>query len=142
MDNNSSNNILELTEIIENKLNSIRCGRLSQYDTKNILYPRVLEDGITFSDYTVIQFGKKIDAPSCQCHSTSAKIFRNSDGIAPLRICNGWAYDAELQLWIYHSWVIHPDDKILLEPTPHSRDAYYGIVLTPSETAEFMQKWL
>ncbi len=127
---------------LEARLNKIRPGKISVLDMPYQIYndcPRLIRNGRTFRWYEVKNMGKYF--PVRQCHKSCVRIVEASKNITKLNICTGWAFDKKLKVWTRHSWVIHPDDKVLLEPTPFKRDEYFGVILTDKETFHFMRKW-
>lgn len=85
------------------------------------------------------QFAKaaeSLNAPAKNCHC-NALSFNRED--SDYRVATGYALNVSMRLWIRHSWLWHRGAT--LETTPSFFDAYYGIVLSTEEVAEFQERF-
>lgn len=75
------------------------------------------------------------DPRANECHGVSAEMsYWNPERY---RHVYGYALTDDDQMWRTHSWVHDQQDNRLIEPTPVSRNKYFGVGLTDHESAPF-----
>lgn len=108
------------------------------------LPPQFWDRARVFDGYTVYPLGDQVGMPVRKCHTSSLKILdvdlSDQPGVI-LEYATGYAESEGI--WYRHSWIVNQNEKILLETTPNTFIAYFGVVLTQKELGEFreMMEW-
>jgi hypothetical protein len=91
---------------------------------------RILSDGILMSTKRCVL--KRM--VSSQCHQNACDLYE----LGGVLLATGWALSGDDGIWRRHSWALKPSGCII--ETTEKRVAYFGVVLTPSESERMVQE--
>jgi hypothetical protein len=127
----TATSVLTQTEIL---------GRLNIFDDEPewCLPPKFWDRSSALTGYTVYPLGSRVSFPIRQCHISALKVVAEGVAVGE-KLEYGTGYAQYKEHWTRHSWVIHRNDKILLEVTPNTFDQYFGVILTDLELEQFKE---